>query len=66
MTNAEILAIALRQSAIDSSCAPDDFLSHQNKTVISAKHPEARKYLSLPFTCDLTSYGNNIVASVVR
>lgn len=64
MTNAEILAIALRQSAIDSSCAPDDFLSHQNKTVISAKHPEARKYLSLPFTCDLTSYGNNIVASV--
>lgn len=64
MTNAEILAIAMRQSAIDSSCAPDDFLSHQNKTVISAKHPEARKYLSLPFTCDLTSYGNNIVASV--
>ena len=64
MTNAEILGIAMRQSAIDSSCAPDDFLSHQNKTVISAKHPEARKYLSLPFTCDLTSYGNNIVASV--
>lgn len=64
MTNAEILTIAMRQSAVDSNCAPEDFLSFQNKTVISASHPEARKYLSLPFICDLTSYGNNIVASV--
>jgi GNAT superfamily N-acetyltransferase len=32
--------------------------------VISAPNPLARKYLELPFFCDLVSYGNNIVASV--
>jgi GNAT superfamily N-acetyltransferase len=28
----------------------------------SVKHPKARKYLPLPFECDLVSYGNNVVA----
>lgn len=64
MTNAEILKIAMQQSAIDSNCDLNDFLSSTNKVVISCKHPRARKYLELPFCCDLTSYGNNIVASV--
>ncbi len=64
MTNAEILQIAMEQSAIDSHCSPEDFLSGENKVVISGTHPKARKYLQLPFFCDLTSYGNNIVASV--
>lgn len=27
-------------------------------------HPDARKYLTLPFFCNLVSYGTNIVASV--
>ena len=32
--------------------------------VRSAPHAGARKYLSLPFFCDLVSYGGNVVASV--
>ena len=31
---------------------------------LSKPHPKARKYLPLPFECDLVSYGNNIVAQV--
>ena len=64
MTNKDILKIAMQQSAIDSNCNADDFKSTVNKIVISNKNPNARKYLELPFHCDLTSYGNNIVASV--
>ena len=30
------------------------------------KNPGARRYLELPFVCDLISYGTNIVASVDR
>lgn len=64
MTNQEIWKTAMRQSAIDSNCDPEDFLESKNKLVYSAKNPEARRYLELPFSCDLVSYGNNIVASV--
>ncbi len=64
MTNKDMLKIALEQSAIDSSCSAEDFLSFDSKVVISKKNENARKYLELPFICDLTSYGNNIVASV--
>ena len=64
MTNQEILRIALEQSAIDSNCRPEDFLSGKQTVVLSQPHPDARRYLKLPFFCDLTTYGNNIVASV--
>ena len=64
MTNKDILRIAMSQSAIDVNCEPDDFLSGENKVVISAENAGARRYLTLPFFCDLVSYGNNIVASV--
>ncbi len=64
MTNQQIQDIAMRQSACDSSCRASDFLCPENKVVISASHPQARKYLDLPFLCDFTSYGHNIVASV--
>ena len=64
MTNRDILQTALRQSAMDSNCRPEDFLSAENKVVLSKKNPAARKYLELPFLCDFTSYGSNIVASV--
>ena len=64
MTNSEIRQIAMQQSAVDSGCLAHDFLSDKNKVVISRKSPDARRYLELPFYCDLTSYGNNIVASV--
>lgn len=64
MTDQEILQIAMRQSAIDSNCRPEDFTGHQNVIVHSAGNAGARKYLELPVSCDLVSYGTNIVASV--
>lgn len=64
MTNQTILETALRQSAIDANCRPEDFLRQENVVALSRKHPEARKYLDLPLACDLISYGNNVVASV--
>ena len=62
MTNEKILEIALRQSAYDCNCSPEDFLREEHVFTTSVKHPKARKYLPLPFECDLVSYGNNVVA----
>lgn len=62
MTNEEIWRAALLQSAYDCSCAPEDFEKSENIVTHSTPHPKARKYLSLPFACDLVSYGTNIVA----
>ena len=64
MDNAKILQIAMQQQAIDYNCIPEDFCSSENKVVISKENPKARAYLTLPFFCALTSFGNNIVASV--
>lgn len=64
MTNKDILNIAMKQSAIDLNCGAEDFLSEENKVVYSKPNSGARKYLELPFDCNLVSYGNNIVASV--
>ncbi|MBR6221664.1 MAG: GNAT family N-acetyltransferase [Clostridia bacterium] len=64
MTNQEILDIALRQSAAEMNCEPGDFLSMENRIVHSAAWEGARAYLSLPFSCNLVSYGDNVVASV--
>lgn len=64
MTNADILTVAMRQSALDSGCDATDFLAPEHKVVISRPHPDARRYLDLPFFCDLVTYGTNIVASV--
>ena len=64
MTNKEILQIALQQSAYDCNCNADDFLSTENKVVLSQKNEKARVYMPLPLECDLVSYGNNIVAQV--
>ena len=64
MTNEDILQVAMRQSAVDLGCVPQDFLKKENKIVISKQNVGARKYLELPFECNLVSYGNNIVASV--
>jgi len=62
--NQEILRIAMRQQAVDYNCEPEDFCSNENIVVISNENPKARAYLRLPFFCALTSFGNNIVASV--
>ena len=64
MTNQEILHTALRQSAIDCGCQPEDFLNPGNRIVRSKRNPAARRYLDLPLPCNLVSYGNGIVASV--
>ena len=61
LTNEEILHIALNQSAADYGCTPEDFLQAQGTVMISRAHPQARKYLPLPFDFDMTSYGNCIV-----
>lgn len=66
MTNREIMDVALRQSAIDLNCQPEDFFCGEPKIVYSQPHPQARKYLKLPFDCNLVYYGSNIVASVSR
>ena len=63
MTNREILEIAMRQSATDLSASPEDFRKSENVAVISEENENARRYLTLPFACQLVSYGSNIVAS---
>ncbi len=63
-TNKKILQTAMRQSAVDANCLAEDFMRNENIIVGSATNPDARKYLKLPFVCNLISYGNNIVASI--
>ena len=62
--NKENLILAMEQSAIDLCAQPSDFEKSENVIVISKESRYARKYLKLPFSCQLVSYGNNIVASV--
>ena len=64
MTNEYMLETAMRQSAIDLGCDAGDFTSSKPKAVISKANENARKYLELPFYCQLVSYGSNVVASV--
>lgn len=63
-TNEKMLEIAMRQSSIDAGCNTEDFCKEENVVAVSVPNVHARKYLSLPFDCNLISYGNNIVASV--
>lgn len=64
MTNKEILQIAMEQSALDINCNADDFLCSHHVIVKSGVGERARKYYKEPITCNMVSYGNNIVASV--
>ena len=64
MTNQEILRIAMEQSARDLSAHARDFEKSENVVVTSRVSDGARRYLKLPFSCQLVSYGNNVVASV--
>ena len=64
MTNQEILKIAMTQSAVDLSADTRDFEKSENVVVTSRVSDGARRYLKLPFSCQLVSYGNNVVASV--
>ncbi len=64
MNNDEVLQIAMLQSAIDANCCVQDFCKTENVIVYSKKNSNARRYLELPFACNLISYGSNIVASI--
>lgn len=64
MTNQNLLQIAMKQSAEDIGCKADDFLISDNVTVPFHLGANARKYLKEPITCNLVSYGNNVVAAV--
>ena len=64
MTQKELFAIAVAQSAIDLNCRPEDLTSGKKIVVESKPHPKARAYLKLPFSCNLVSYGGGVVASV--
>ena len=63
-TQEKIIRIAMEQSAIDLCCSPEDFLKEENVVVYSGESENCRKYLKLPFFCNLVSYGNNLVASL--
>ncbi len=63
MTNAEMLQIAMAQSAEDMGCQSEDFQKSVNVTVPFRLGQKARKYLKEPITCHMVSYGNNVVAS---
>ena len=65
MTNQDIVKIAMAQSAIDLCADAADFEKAENVIVLSQAREDARRYLKLPFSCQLVSYGNNIVASVL-
>ena len=65
MTNEEIIKVAMAQSAEDLCADAKDFEKCENVVVLSRENEKARKYLKLPFSCQLVSYGNNVVASVL-
>ena len=54
----------MEQSAIDLGASAADFLKKENVIVSSKENTKARKYLKLPFSCQIVSYGNNAVASI--
>ena len=54
----------MAQSARDLSADTSDFEKSENVVVMSQESDGARRYLKLPFSCQLVSYGNNVVASV--
>ncbi len=64
MTNREILQIAMRQSAIDINCVPEDFNKKENVVVRAELKKGVRSYYKEPIACNLVSYGGNVVASV--
>lgn len=52
------------QSAWDINCNAEDFLRDCPVIAESGVRPGARAYYKEPITCNMVSYGNNIVASV--
>lgn len=65
MTDREILEIAMRQSAEDIGCRAADLKADQNIVLPFRMGQGARKYLKEPITCNLVSYGSNVVAASI-
>ena len=63
MTNKDILDIAMRQSAADFCCSPEDFLKEENVIVRHKLTSAAKRYYSSPLPLMFISYGNNVVAA---
>lgn len=66
MTNREMMEIAMRQSAEDMGCCENDFKINKNVIVTLKLGKNARKYLKEPITCNLVSYGNNIMVASIN
>ena len=66
LTKEKIFRIAMEQSAKDISSVAEDFMRCENVFVESKPNKYARKYLELPFSLQMVSYGNNIVASASK
>ena len=58
------LEIAMRQSARDIGCKPEDFLMDVNTVVISSPRPDAKVYLKKPQDFFLVKYGSCEVVAV--
>ena len=63
MTNKDILDIAMRQSAADFCCSPEDFLKEENVIVRHKLTSAAKRYYKTPLPLMFISYGNNVVAA---
>lgn len=55
----------MRQSAEDMGCRVEDLKADKNVVVPINLGKKARKYLKEPITCNLVSYGNNIMAASI-
>ena len=63
MTQKEIFDAALRQSAADCSCSPEDFSREENVVTESLPDAGARKDRPNPTLCRLVTFGSNVVAA---
>ena len=65
MNQKEIMRIALEQSAADMNCRAEDFLHPAPVLTPFSLNPQSRKYISSELTCNLVTYGHNIVATSI-
>lgn len=63
LNNEQIFEIARRQSAMDIGCYADDFLKKEPVVVDFCLGDKARVYFEEPLSCNIVSYGNNVVAA---
>ena len=63
MTQKDILEIALKQSAADCACRPEDFSRTEHVVTEAVFSPDARRDRPNPPLCRMVSFGSNIVAA---